>query len=261
MYALLITIFSIFIYMTLFFLIAHKIKNNGIADIAWGLGFVLVAVLNLFIADQITFRQYLVTALVTIWGLRLAGHIFLRNKGKPEDFRYRNMRERWGSKAGIKSYTHVFLLQGLLLLLIAYPIIIVKQYERNVLTIFDLLGTGLWISGFLYEVIGDWQLKRFIKYEKSESNQILKTGLWRYTRHPNYFGESLVWWGIFFIVLSVPNGWWAIFSPVLITFLLLKVSGVPLLEKKYQDNKEYQAYAKKTNKFIPWFPKNDKGAN
>ncbi|HDP99981.1 MAG TPA: DUF1295 domain-containing protein, partial [bacterium] len=193
--------------------------------------------------------------LVTIWGLRLAIHIFLRNKGKPEDFRYRNMRERWGSKAGIKSYTHVFLLQGFLLLLIAYPVIIVNQHHQYEITPFDLLGITLWIVGFLFEVIGDWQLKRFIKYKKCESNQILKTGIWRYTRHANYFGESLVWWGIFFIVLSVPNGWWAIFSPVLITFLLLKVSGVPLLEKKYQDNKEFQYYAKKTNKFIPWFPK------
>ncbi|MCI0494991.1 DUF1295 domain-containing protein, partial [candidate division KSB1 bacterium] len=123
-------------------------------------------------------------------------------------------------------------------------------------TFFDLIGILIWIAGFLFEVIADVQLQKFIRKEKTPANPIMTKGLWKYSRHPNYFGEALVWWGIFCIVLSIPNGWVAVFSPIAITFLLLKISGVPLLEKKYQNYPAYQEYASRTSMFIPWFPEN-----
>lgn len=249
------SILGICCYMSLFYLIALLRKDNSIADIAWGIGFIVIAVLNLMLAEQVHFRQWIVTGLVSIWGMRLALHIYLRSKGKPEDFRYAEMRKRWGQRASLKSFNHVFMFQGLLLLLIAYPIIMVNANTKPGVTFFDLIGILLGTIGFLFEVIADVQLQNFIRNEKTPANPIMARGLWKYSRHPNYFGEALVWWGIFSIVLSIPNGWLAIFSPVIITFLLLKVSGVPLLEKKYQNYPAYQEYASRTSVFIPWFSK------
>lgn len=250
------SIFLIAFYMSSFFLIALWRKDNSIADIAWGIGFIVIAVLNMMLAEQVYLRQWIVTGLVSIWGMRLALHIYLRSKGKPEDFRYAEMRKRWGKRASQKSFTHVFMFQGLILFAIAYPMIMVNANPQPGFTLFDLIGILIWTIGFLFEVIADIQLQNFIRTEKRPANPIMMRGLWQYSRHPNYFGEALVWWGIFFIVLSIPNGWLAIFSPVIITFLLVRVSGVPLLEKKYQNNPAYQEYASRTSMFIPWFPKN-----
>jgi steroid 5-alpha reductase family enzyme len=165
------------------------------------------------------------------------------------------MREKWGGLAYVKSFTHIFMLQGFLLLFIAYPLILVNVLPKAGFNILDAVGIAIWATGFFFEVAGDYQLSRFIKYEKKSKSDIMTKGLWRYSRHPNYFGEALLWWGIFLIVLSTPYGWAAIFSPIIIDYLLLKVSGVPLLEKRYKDNEKYQRYAQKTNKFVPWFPR------
>ena len=240
--------------MSLFYLIALNRKDNSIADIAWGIGFIFIAILNLILAESVYLRQLIVAGLVFIWGIRLGLHIYLRSRGKPEDFRYAEMRQRWGNKASLKSFTHVFMFQGLVLLLIGYPIIMVNAYARPNFAIPDLIGIVIWVVGFAFEFVADIQLQNFIRKEKTLANSVMTEGLWKYSRHPNYFGESLVWWGIFFIVLSIPNGWLAIFSPVMITFFLLKVSGIPLLEKKYQSNPAYQEYARRTSMFIPWFP-------
>jgi len=244
---------GIFLYMSFFYLIAVSRKDNSIADIAWGVGFIFIAVLNLILAEQIYTRQLIITGLVTMWGIRLALYIYFRSRGKAEDFRYAQMRKRWGKRASLKSFSHVFMFQGLLLLTIAYPIIMVNVYAKAGVTILDLIGVLIWTIGFLLEVVADVQLQNFISKEKTPENPIMTKGLWKFSRHPNYFGESLVWWGIFFIVLSIPNGWLAIFSPLVITFFLLKVSGVPLLERKYQDNPAFQEYARRTSIFIPWF--------
>jgi steroid 5-alpha reductase family enzyme len=246
---------SIFFYMLLFFLIAQIIKNNGIADIAWGGGFILIGIVNIVLAKAVTGRQIIVMACVLIWGLRLILHIYSRIRGKSEDFRYRKMRERWGKKAAVRSFTHVFMLQGFFLVVIGFPIIIGNVYSEPAWTPFDVVGIILWIAGFSIETISDFQLSRFIRIKKSNTNSIMTTGLWHYSRHPNYFGEALLWWGIFIMILSVPYGWLTVFGPALLTFLLLKVSGVPLLEKRYADNPVYQEYAKKTSIFIPWFHK------
>ena len=248
---------AVFCYMSILFVIAMFKRDNSIADIGWGLGFVIVALLTFFLEQGFTARHILVTVLVVIWGIRLSTHIYLRNRGKGEDPRYAAWRKKWGKWVVVRSYFQVFMLQGLLLLFIAYAIILVNSSSQAGLSILDICGLAIWIIGFLFESIGDLQLKRFISDEKNRG-RILTTGLWRYTRHPNYFGEATMWWGIFLIALSVPYGWTAIISPAVITFLLLRVSGVILLEKEFTDNEEFKEYKRRTSAFIPWFPKAEK---
>ena len=243
------------IYMTFWFVLALVRKDNSIADIAWGLGFVLVAVVT-FLRRGSLFIPLLVTALVAVWGSRLAVHILLRNRKRGEDFRYAAWRTKWGRWFVVRSYLQVFLLQGLFLLVISSPVILV-----NTNCTYPYADRGLWLAGFLlwcvgffFEAVGDAQLSRF-RRDPGSRGKIMNTGLWRYTRHPNYFGESLMWWGIFLLALSLPYGWTAVVSPFLITFLLVRVSGVPMLEKKYAGNVEFQAYARRTSVFVPWPPK------
>lgn len=245
---------AVFIYFLLFFIVALIIKNNSIVDIGWGAGFVMIALLTFFVNGLYTERSMLITGLVTIWGVRLFGHIFARNHGKPEDFRYAKWRKEWGKWLIPRSFLQVFMLQGFLMLIIAYPIVLVNNDPQGSFGLLDFFGTMVWLTGFYYEVIGDRQLREFLK-DPANKGKIMKEGLWRYTRHPNYFGEAVMWWGIFLIALSSPGGWGALVSPVLITFLLLFVSGVPMLEKSMQDNPDFQQYMKETNKFFPWYPR------
>jgi steroid 5-alpha reductase family enzyme len=242
------------VYMTAWFALALARKDNSIADIAWGLGFVLVAVFTFFRRGSL-FLPLLVTALVAAWGARLALHILVRNRKRGEDPRYAAWREKWGRSFVWRSYLQVFLLQGFFLLLIASPVILVNvdgssPYAGR----FWLAGLLVWVLGFLFEAVGDAQLARF-KRDPANKGRIMDRGLWAYTRHPNYFGESTMWFGIWLIALEVPHGWITVVSPVLITFLLVKVSGIPLLEKRYAGNAAFQAYARRTSAFVPWFPK------
>jgi steroid 5-alpha reductase family enzyme len=247
------SVIVVFIYMLGWFVAAIIKKDNSIVDIAWGLGFVVIACVNLFISQTSSGRQLLITGLIMIWALRLAGHIFARNKGRGEDFRYAQWREEWGKNIIIKTFLNVFLLQGLFMLIIAYPIILVNYTAQKPLNFLDVVGLFVWLMGFFFESVGDYQLLKF-KEERSNKGKIMTSGLWKYTRHPNYFGEATIWWGIFLIALSAPYGLTAIISPMVVTFLLLKVSGVPMLEKKYHGNPEFMEYARKTSRFIPWFP-------
>lgn len=244
----------VFLYMNLVFVVALVIKNNSIVDIAWGIGFVCVAFVAFFLHEGTASRTILVTVLVSVWGIRLAIHVGLRNMGKPEDFRYAQWRKDWGRWFVPRSYLQIFLLQGILLLVISYPVQLVNLSDRQGLTALDLLGVFVWGVGFLFESVGDYQLARF-KHNPRNKSKIMTSGLWKYSRHPNYFGEALLWWGIFIIALSVESGWTAIISPLLITYLLLRVSGVTMLEKKYVGNDAYAAYAKETSAFIPLPPK------
>jgi steroid 5-alpha reductase family enzyme len=243
----------VLVYMSIFFLIASARKDNSIVDVAWGTGFVLIAYFTLLFFGEFTIRQLLVTAVVTLWGLRLAVHIFRRNRGRGEDFRYASMREKWGRYVLIRSFLQIYVLQGFFMLVVAYPVILVNSTPGPSFGWLDLLGLSIWIAGFLFEAVADSQLKEFVKTKKP--GEIMKSGLWRYSRHPNYFGEAVQWWGIFIVALSLEGGWWAIVSPILITFLLRFVSGVPYLERKYRQYPKFREYMKETNAFIPWFPK------
>ena len=252
-----INLLIIFIYFVIFFIVGQILKNNSIVDVGWGFGFVVIAVFNAFFYGLNSLPQILVLILVSVWGLRLTYHILKRNWRKPEDFRYVNMRKNWGNKQALNSFFKVYMIQGLFMYLISLSIVIIFA-NNSINNLFALIGLIIWLIGFMFDTIGNYHLKHFIKNNK-EKGQIIKTGLWKYTRHPNYFGESLVWWGISFIAFSVNNLLLSFVSPLVITFLLVKVSGIPLLEKKMMKNSNFVEYAKITSKFIPWFPKKNKG--
>jgi len=240
--------------MALIFWLAWIKKDNSIVDIAWGIGFILLAILTFFLETAFVTRHVLVTALIFIWGTRLATHIALRNKGRGEDFRYAQWRKDWGKWFLIRSFFQIYMLQGFFLLIIAYPVMLINHSKEAGIVFLDILGLIIWMKGLFFEAGGDYQLAKF-KTKSENKGKIMTQGLWRYTRHPNYFGETAMWWGIFLIALSVKSGWTAIVSPLLITFLLLKVSGITMLEKKYVGNKDFEKYAKRTSAFFPWFPK------
>lgn len=241
------------IYVHLVFALSLWLRRNDIADIAWGMGYLLVCA-GFSITYPISHTALIVYAVITVWSLRLSFHIGLRNRGAAEDFRYRKWREEWGPHFFWRSWLQVFVLQGFFLLVIAAPLVVAASAPEQPLSLLSWIGLALWVIGFLFQAIGDWQLQVFRKNKKSK-DAILQTGLWKFSRHPNYFGEALMWWGIWLMVRPLENGAWAIVSPVLITYLLRWVSGVPMLEKKYENNPAFREYQKKTSAFIPWFPK------
>jgi steroid 5-alpha reductase family enzyme len=245
---------AVFVYMTGLFAVALARKDNSFADVGWGLGFVIVALLTLILEPGATPRSVLVTGLVTVWGARLALHIFIRNRGRGEDFRYAKWRRDWGRGFIVRSYLQVFLLQGVFMVLIAFPVVLVNRSAGSSLTVWDGLGLAVWAVGFYFEAVADAQLLRF-KRDPLNKGKIMTSGLWSLSRHPNYFGEATQWWGLFIIVLAVPRGWTAVVSPITITFLLLRVSGVTLLEKKYEKNPKFAAYARRTSAFLPRKPR------
>jgi steroid 5-alpha reductase family enzyme len=250
----------VFIYMTAGFIVSLYLRRADIADSMWGIGFVLVAVLTWWHFNTLpSLRQLVIIALVSIWGLRLARHIYARNHGRPEDFRYQAWRTAWGSWFPLRSYLQIFLLQGVLLVLIAAPIIFVNRFDDSVFTLlgwglFETAGLIVWLIGFYFESRGDAELKSFIANPENKG-KILTTGLWAYTRHPNYFGEVAQWWGIWLIALGLPFGVLAIIGPLTISTLILKVSGVPMLEKKYEGNPAFEEYKKHTSAFFPLPPR------
>lgn len=252
----LVALASVFILQTIGFLVSLYAKDASVADIFWGLGFILIAAVGLFRYETISNTQIIVALLVYVWGFRLTYHITRRKLGRGEDSRYSQQRKKWGKWFNMRSYLQIFLLQGVLMVVISASVL-VSAYAGDLGNSYNwwmFVGIGLWAGGFLFETVGDLQLDKFIKTRKSQ-NQVMKTGLWRYTRHPNYFGEVVQWWGIWIIVIGLPYFWWALISPIAITYLILFVSGVPMLEKKYTGNKEFQTYAKKTSKFFPMLPK------
>jgi steroid 5-alpha reductase family enzyme len=235
------------------------IKNASIADTFWGLGFVLVAWITFLGADGYLGRRVLLTLLVTAWGLRLALHIGIRSWGKGEDRRYRTWRRQYGKRFWWVSLFTVFLLQGALLWVISL-VAQVGQWSLKPNRFIWLDGAGLliWAVGFFFEALGDYQLAAF-KKNPANKGKAMDQGLWQYTRHPNYFGECLMWWGIFLVTLATPGSLWTMVSPITITFLLLKVSGVTLLERTIVETRpEYRKYQERTSAFIPWFPKRGK---
>ncbi len=244
----------LFVYMSVWFVLSVWKKRNDVADVAWGVGFVLLSWVSFFRSDESSVRSLLVCSLVSVWGLRLAWHIHTRNKGRTEDYRYLAWRKEWGRWFYMRSYVQVYLLQGALLLLIVLPVLVINNHFGPVLGGLDMIGLAIWCFGFYFESVGDAQLARFIQNPVNKGS-ILQRGLWAYTRHPNYFGEVTQWWGIWLMTLSVPGAWWSVVGPLTITFLIVKVSGIPMLEKKMAENPAYAEYAKGVSMFIPLPPK------
>jgi steroid 5-alpha reductase family enzyme len=242
--------------MTFVWLISLALKNSSIVDIVWGTGFVITNWFYfLFTPNGVLLRQWLIGLLVTIWGLRLSLHILRRNLGKPEDYRYQDWRKEAGTKWWWYSFFKVFALQGGLIWVISAPLLAAQIGEQpDSLIWLDFLAVLVWVIGFFFEAAGDWQLARF-KANPMNKGKLLTSGLWRYTRHPNYFGDATQWWGFYFIALAV-GGYWTIFSPVLMTFFLRNVSGVTMLEKTLVITKPgYKEYIESTNAFFPWIPR------
>lgn len=250
--AILIVISSVFVYMTTLFLIAVLIKRNDLVDNAWGMGFVLIYWLFMALMPSGDWRRLLITLLITIWALRLSIYLYVRYKVKKEDFRYAQWRKDWGKSWLWRSYLQVFLLQGFFMLSIAYPAFMIRRSTVYSFTILDFVAILLWLTGFFFEAVSDAQMMVF-KQNPANKGKVMNQGLWRYSRHPNYFGETLMWWSIFLLCLAFPYGFLSIFSPLIITTLLLRVSGIPMLEKKYKGNPEYMEYIHNTSSFIPKF--------
>ena len=244
----------LFIYMSFWFVVSLIKKRNDVADVAWGLGFVLMTWMSFVLSDNSGTRGLLVGILVSIWGLRLAWHIHARNKGKAEDYRYLAWRKEWGKWFYIRSYFQVYILQGAFLFLIVMPVLLINKNTGVELGLLDAVGVAAWLIGFYFEAVGDAQLARFIK-NPTNKGKLMQSGLWAYTRHPNYFGEVTQWWGLWLVALSVSNGWFGIIGPITITFLILKVSGIPMLERKMAENPEFAEYKRRVSVFIPMFPK------
>lgn len=241
----------------LLWIVATIRGDVSIVDPCWGAGFVIVAWLAVSWNSSTDVRPMLLTILTTIWGLRLSLFLLWRNWGHDEDRRYQAMRNRHGRRFWWISLFTVFLLQGIILWFVSFPIqaIAAAEYSKP-LHWLDALGTFLWSVGLLFESVGDWQLAVF-QSEPSNSSRVMDRGLWRYTRHPNYFGDFCVWWGIY-LIAAAGGGWWSIVSPLLMSFLLMKISGVALLESTIADRRpEYAAYRARTNAFFPGPTRNE----
>jgi len=242
------------VYFSVFFLFGTLKKNNGIVDIGWGLGFALLAWPALFLNHVLSLPQVTAACMATVWGLRLFYHILKRNAGKPEDFRYAAWRKAWGKWLLPRAFLQIYMLQGLFMLVISLPLTIPADPARVMFAPLYVLGALLFATGFFFEAVGDRQLRDFIR-DPANKGKIMDQGLWQYTRHPNYFGESVIWWGIFFTAVSGGVPWYAAAGPAAITFLLLFVSGVPLLEKSMMKRPGYAEYAARTSVFLPLPPK------
>ncbi len=244
-------------YVTSGWLLSLVLRNASIIDIFWGPGFAVLALVYVLLSDEgWNGRQILVLALVTVWALRLGGHILTRNAGHGEDFRYKKWREQSPDTFWWKSLFRVFFLQGILLWIISTPLLAAVHTDSpDHFVITDFLGVALWAIGFFFEAVGDYQLVRF-KADPANQGQVMDRGLWRYTRHPNYFGDATLWWGYFLIAAGTDWGPATIFAPAIMTFMLLRVSGVALLERSMAKRRPaYEDYVRRTSPFIPMPPK------
>jgi steroid 5-alpha reductase family enzyme len=247
-------------YFLIWYVIAQVKNNNGLVDIAWGMGIVVSAISSRILGNQYTLTGLIVTGLTIIWGVRLSVYLFKRNFNKPEDFRYQNFKRKWGTNLRLKALVYVFLTQSVFSYIIGLPIILTNTLNNESFGIFSIVlatfGTIIFFIGFVFEVLADHSLAKF-KKDPNNKGKIMQKNVWKLSRHPNYFGEATIWWGITIVSLATLNPYNLIglVSPIIITYLLLFVTGVPLLEQKYKDNLAYQAYAKRTPIFFPMCPK------
>lgn len=241
--------------MLLVWVVSLTLHDASIVDIAWGLGFVVIAWLTYYRLDINSSRSFLIAVLVSIWGIRLALYLAWRNLGNGEDHRYRAMRKKWGSRFPAVSLLTVFWLQAVIMFVVAMPVQ-AGQFGDAELGWLDGIGLFVWLIGLLFESLGDWQLARF-KANPANTKKVMDHGLWRYTRHPNYFGDFLVWWGLYLIAIA-GSAWWTLFSPLVMSLFLMRISGVPLLERSLRNNRpDYLQYMEKTSSFFPWPPQQE----
>ncbi len=237
-------------------LLSLSSKNVTHIDAFWGLGFFIAAGIARSAGPDPSPRHWLVLGLVLLWSLRLCAHLLWRMRGKGEDRRYAAMRERHGEDFELRSLFIVFWLQAILIVILSAPQLVLQTAAVDAeWTALDAVAGLAFAIGFFFEAAGDWQLTRF-RRDPANQGRVLDRGVWRYTRHPNYFGDALQHWAFWLFALAAPGGIWTVFAPILMTVLLLKVSGVTLLEKDIGERRpEYRRYIERTNAFLPWFPR------
>jgi steroid 5-alpha reductase family enzyme len=228
-------------------------RDTSIVDVFWGSGFVLVAWFGFALADGSPDRSLLLVLLVTAWGLRLSLYLARRNLGKGEDYRYAEMRRRHGERWPLRSLFVVFWLQGALIWIVSLPVqVAMTDPTPSGLGVLDWAGTVLWAVGLTFEAVGDRQLARF-KADPANRGKVMDRGLWRYTRHPNYFGDFCVWWGIWLVAVATGSTWWTVVGPAVMSVLLIRVSGAARLERSLVRRREgYADYVARTSAFFPW---------
>lgn len=244
-------------WMLLFWVLSVPLRNVAVVDVAWGLGFVMVALSAAWVSPGNGINHWLLPALVGIWGCRLSGYLAWRNHGKPEDKRYQAMRDYRGPSFVWSSLYIVFGLQAVILWIVSLPVQLGILRAAASWHPLHLIGIVFWLTGVLFETVGDWQLARFLA-DPDSKGKVMDRGLWHYTRHPNYFGDFLVWWGFYFIALAGVGElvWWTIIGPLLMSFFLMRVSGVLMLEAGLKQTRAgYAEYIRRTNGFFPWRPK------
>jgi steroid 5-alpha reductase family enzyme len=247
----------IWFYVTAWFALSLALKRNDVADVAWGLGpTVLGWWLFVRTGEFGATPLLLVTVLVSVWGARLAWHVAARDfaPGRGEDPRYAAWREEWRYFT-VRSYLQVFLLQGFFMLLVSMPLIVLASWPAPALPVLTVVGAALWFAGFGFESIADRQLAAFLTIPREARPPVMDRGLWAWSRHPNYFGESLMWWGLAIVALGVPYGWLGLIGPVTITLLLVFVSGIPLVERRHAGEPDWDAYKQRTSAFLPMPPR------
>lgn len=235
--------------MAVFYTIGTALRNHGLVDIAWGLGIGLASTVLACQTPELGSLQLAMTLLVGFWSLRLSVYLLLRNWGRPEDFRYAEWRRQWGSCWWWRSLFQVYLLQGCLQLVIAIPVLLVFRAGPSSLGWLGVMGAIVAVIGLILETVADAQKAHF-KRKPENRDRLIMTGLWRYSRHPNYFGEAVFWWGIGIMSTSVAWGWIGLLTALFMNWLLLNVSGVPLLEAKWEGRPEFEEYRKRTNRFV-----------
>ncbi len=245
---------AILVMVTALWAVSVAVKDTSIVDIFWGSGFVVVAWVTFVVADGSEGYRWLLVALTTLWGLRLTAHLANRNLGHGEDFRYAKMRERHGSRWPLRSLWSVYWVQGALMWVVSLPVQAGQQLGEGSPDWLAWVGVAVWGVGLFFETVGDLQLSRFIA-DPANRGKVMDQGLWRYTRHPNYFGDFSVWWGIWLVALSA-GAWWTVVGPLVMSLLLIKVSGAGLLEKSLSKKREgYDEYVARTSGFFPLPPR------
>lgn len=253
------SLFLLLALFTLLWLLSLRLKDASIVDLVWGPAFLVAALAYFFTGDGWLPRRVLVVSLVAVWAVRLAAHLAARNLGHGEDARYRRWREQHGERWWWRSYLQVFVLQAVVAWAVSWPLFVAQSAALARWTWWDAAGVLVFAAGLTFEAVADEQLRRF-RARADARGRVLDTGLWRYSRHPNYFGEALLWWGLFLLAAGVPGGWMTAVSPLLMTWLLVRVSGVTLLEEGLRKSRPgYADYVASTSAFVPWRPRRATG--
>ena len=248
--------------MTVLWLVFLRINNAAIVDVGWGMGYSLIALMSCLMTDGVTARKVLVTAMVVLWGSRLALHLLFDRvlSGKPEDGRYQDIRARWGGNLNAKFFLF-FQVQSVLILLLSAPVFLAEGNPDRAISPLEWAGVAVWAAALIGETLADRQLKGF-KSDPGNSGRTCRAGLWNYSRHPNYFFEWMIWVGYFLIALPAPAGWIAAVSPLLMLLILVRLTGIPLSEAQALRTRgdDYREYQRTTSAFVPWFHKRNAAA-